>query len=361
MRCTPMKKSMHAGHNPALLSLSHRILTCGFVSLWIGLSLAIGPSAYGDVRALHPTPRIGILVPIGPPDYAPLWRHIKVSGQEHYGPFHFTSGSLHGIPVVICIQPFGGEFTRSLTAQSLLTHFDVRAILYPGTSGAHLPPSQMTIGDLVLGAKQVNFGNFFMGRSGRIVPDEFQGVSSMGSLDVLYLNPVLLSDLAKTATQVAKTYTLPLWLNPQAPRRRPRIFYFGTQGTSSMWLANEAFIEKTDQVFHEIDEDGDWFSGVVAALYHCPFIEVSTISDSIFEFPKTARGIPPEPARSKDRQAQATAGDVAQTLSDDVAVAFIERYGHRLLTHHYRTPHHSPFPSAWYQDPTDPRTLLRKP
>lgn len=338
-----------------------RLGTPYVLTLFVAATLwCIAPPVSARIVAPARTARIGILLPIGPPDYGPLMRRVTVTRRTRIGPFRFVVGTLHGVPVVVCIQPFGGEFTRSLTAQTLLTNFNVRAVLYPGTSGAHLPPSRMLIGDIVLGAKQVNFGNFFMSRTGHIVPDEFQGVSSLGRFDVLYLNPTLLGYLAQAARQVAVTHRLPRWINPGTKHAHPRIFYFGTQGTSSMWLANAPFIEKTDRVFHEIDEDGDWFSGVVAALYHRPFIEVSTISDSIFEFPQTKRGIPQ--ALPKDgTQSRSSAADIAQTISDEVIVDLVKDYGRRLLAQHYATPHGAPFPNRWYQDPTDPHSLLGSP
>ena len=320
--------------------------------------LLAGPAAYaalaGAPIAYDPTPRIGIVIPIGPPHYGAITRHVAASSTRKYGPFTFHTGTIDKIPIVYCIQPFGGEFTRSLSTQAMAIHFHLKAVLYPGTSGAHVAPPRMLIGDVVLGAKQVNFGNFFMTRSGRLVPDEFHGVSSMGKYMDIYLNPRLLKDLACSAHRVASAITLPAWLNKGYHQTAPRVYYYGIQGTSSMWLANKAFIAKTDSVFHEVDEDGDWFSAVVSALYHIPFIEVSTISDSILELPHTRAGVPRPPAGARGVSASA----IAQNISDAIMVSFIKHYGHELLTKSYATPFSDPYAHARYVHPTAPHGLL---
>ena len=306
--------------------------------------------------AYDPTPRIGIVIHIGPPHYGAITRHVADMRTRRYGPFIFHTGTIGKIPIVYCIQPFGGEFTRSLSAQAMAIHFHLKAILYPGTSGAHVAPPRMLIGDVVLGAKQVNFGNFFMTRSGRLRADEFHGVSSMGKYMTAYLNPRLLKDLACSARRVASATTLPAWLNKGYRQTTPRIYYYGIQGTSSMWLANKAFMAKTDSVFHEVDEDGDWFSAVVSALYKIPFIEVSTISDSILELPHTRAGIPRPPSAAGSRTISASA--ITQNVSDAIMMSFIRHYGRDLLTETYATPFSDPYKRARYKHPTAPHGLL---
>ena len=347
-----------AGDPRAAFNRLHALsVSCALVMVPV---LLAGPAAYAAPArapiAYDPTPRIGIVIPIGPPHYGAITRHVAAPSTRRYGPFTFHAGTIDKIPVVYCIQPFGGEFTRSLSAQAMAIHFHLKAILYPGTSGAHVAPPRMLVGDVVLGAKQVNFGNFFMTRSGRLVPDEFHGVSSMGKYMDIYLNPRLLRDLACSAHHVASTTTLPAWLNKGYRQTAPRIYYYGVQGTSSMWLANKAFIAKTDSVFHEVDEDGDWFSAVVSALYHIPFIEVSTISDSILELPHTRAGVPHPPARARGVSASA----ITQNISDAIMVSFIKRYGHDLLTKSYATPFSDPYTHARYEHPTAPHGLLGK-
>ena len=339
--------------------LSIRLLAS--ICLWLFAAQGIATAAprQSEHGSYNDLPSLGILAPVGPPDYTELMKHVSVEKTLTYGPFKFYVGKIGKIPTVICIQPFGGPVTRSMSAQVMSQHFNIKAFIYPGTSGAHLEPSQMIIGDVVLGAKNVNFANFFMTKTGELVPDEFTGESSMGRYGMLYANPTLLRYLACAAKRVSSTTRLPEWLNPGVRQDHPKIFYYGIQGTSTMWLGNKEFIKKTNQVFHEIDEDGDWFSAVVAAMYDIPFIEVSTISDSILEFPETERGIPVPPENLKKQGDKNNASVIAQGISYKIAVALINQFGEKILKAHYPTPVSNPFPDAWYADPTNPRDMLK--
>jgi adenosylhomocysteine nucleosidase len=324
-------------------------------------TVATAASADGKSSPLayHAQPRLGILVPIGPPDYSELMTHFVKEKTLTYGPFTYFVGTIKKVPTVICIQPFGGPVTRAMSAQAMIEHFNIKALIYPGTSGAHLEPDQMVIGDVVLGAKHVNFANFFMTRGGDLVPDEFTAESAMGRFNMLYANPTLLRYLACAATRVTTSTQLPGWVNPGVTQMHPKVFYYGIQGTSTMWLANKEFIQKTHKAFHELDEDGDWFSAVVAAMYRVPFIEVSTISDSIFEFPKTERGIP-VPPKSEDPSVHVkNASVIAQDLSNRIAVALIDRFGEKILKGHFPTPEKSPIPDDWYADAANARGMLK--
>ena len=117
-----------------------------------------------------------------------------------------------------------------------------------------------------------------------------------------------------------------------------------------MWLADKSFIKKTDDVFHEVDEDGDWFSATVAKLADIPFIEVSTISDSVFEF--TGNGVPPQGAHRK------TASQITQNISDKTILRIVKLYGHNLLYKEYNYPLRDPYPNYFYKTPTDSRGLV---
>jgi adenosylhomocysteine nucleosidase len=172
-------------------------------------------------------------------------------------------------------------------------------------------------------------------------------------LSVFYLDPGLLGYLACSAKRVAAHTSVDLWANPDYPLKTPQIFYFGVQGTSTMWLANPEFIAKTHRAFHEIDEDGDWYSNLAATLYHVPFIEVSVISDSILEFPETERGLPTPP------EGQKPTGFLAQRISNQIAVDLIRHFGREILNGTFATPEERPFPAAYFTDPTNPQDLLK--
>lgn len=293
---------------------------------------------------------LGLLIPIGPAHYSSIYKKFKKIKSIRIGQFDYQVGSIYKIPVVICIQPFGGEFTRSLTAQVMVDHFNIRTLLYPGTSGAHIPPGQMHVGDIVIGTKQVNFGDFYMSPTGVLVPDEFSGVSSLKDFQYFYLNKKLEKYTACAAQYVADREKLPSWINGRYKVAKPEIYYYGVQGTSTMWLADKSFIKKTDDIFHEVDEDGDWFSATVAKLDNIPFIEVSTISDSVFEF--SGNGVPPQGVHRQ------TASQISQKISDKIILRLIKIYGKKLLHRKFSYPSVDPYPNLFYQTPTDPRGLV---
>lgn len=292
---------------------------------------------------------LGLLIPVGPAHYAVIMNEFKKIRSVRIGQFTYQVGRIYGIPVVICIQPFGGEYTRALTAQVMVDHFKIKALLYPGTSGAHIPPGKMHVGDIVIGTKQVNFTDFYMSPTGKITPDEFSGKSSLQDYQYFYLNKRLERYVACAARDVSLRENLPSWINGNFAIRNPKIYYYGIQGTSTMWLADKSFIKKTDDVFHEVDEDGDWFSATVAKLANIPFIEVSTISDSVFEF--SGNGIPPRGGHRK------SAAQITQDISDKIMLRVIKLYGGDLLSRKYGYPSRNPYPAQFYETPTDPRGL----
>ncbi|MCQ8278372.1 hypothetical protein NFI95_07895 [Acetobacteraceae bacterium KSS8] len=307
------------------------------------------PFAASAATAAPTEAALGILIPLGPPEYEPILSAIENDHVERHGPFTYHVGRIAGVPVVANVAPMDGPVTRALSAQDMLQHYTIRALLYPGTSGAHLGPDRMRIGDIVLGAANVDFGNFFFSRDGDIVGNEF-GHEKTGQTHpgTLWMAPMPLAHLACAAHAVAAQTERPSWLNPHAPRLtpdRPDIFYFGRQGTSTMWLANQPFIRKIDDVFHVIDEDGDWDSALVASMHGVAFIEVSTISDSAPALPETPRGIPVPPPGAP------SANVLAQRQSDAIIVALIRRSGQALLSETGGTLRTSPWPDAYFDDP----------
>ncbi len=105
-------------------------------------------------------------------------------------------------------------------------------------------------------------------------------------------------------------------------------------------------------VFHEIDEDGDWYSNLVATLYGIPFIEVSVISNSILAFPDADRGTPSAPSGVPGTHVY------AQRMSNQITVDLIGHYGAQMLQGIYSTPEIDPYAAA-YDHPLDPGALLQ--
>ena len=301
------------------------------------------------------TPRLGILIPKGPPDYTLWYEALQGRKDVSDSAFTYQTGTIGGIPVVLTVQPSDGEVMRSLDAITMIHIFNVRTILYPGTPGGHLPKGQMGVGDIVLGARNVDHGNYYLSPSGEIEAGEFNAMQpGMLHYGPLYADPQLLSLLACSATRVASSMTLPPWLDPVARNKHPQIFYFGIQGSSTIWSDNRAYTEATMKVFHEIDEDGDWYSNLAATLYHVPFIEVSVISNSIFAFPERSHGTPAQPKGEPNSHV------VAQRLSNRIGLDLIQRYGRQILSGTYTEPTQSPYPESFFLDPQNPRELLTR-
>jgi adenosylhomocysteine nucleosidase len=302
------------------------------------------------------TPRLGLLVPVHPKDYSLIINEMKDRKTEKFGPFSYEIGTINGVPVVVSIAPMDGPLMRSLTAQDMVYRYNIRAFLYPGTSGAHLGPDQMRVGDVVLGAENVDFNNYFMSKSGDVIAHEFSHEEN-GEFryDRLYLDPQLLAKLACSANRVSAQATLPRWINPKYERVHPDVFYYGIQGTTTVWLGNIELMDKLHAVFGEMDEDGDWYSNLVATMYGIPFIEVSTITDSIKEFPETERGIPPKP-----NNVVVKANQVGQDVSNKIILDLIAHEGGSILAGNFNAPTTNPYEVGLFKNPKQPASLLQQ-
>lgn len=171
------------------------------------------------------TPRIGILVPKGPPDYTLLLDALHLPVRVRDGPFDFQAGVIDGTPVVLIIQPAAGEVLRALGAMTMVHDFNLRALLCPGISGGHLPRGEMAPGDVVLGAKNVDRGNYYLGPDGRIVAGEFTAtMPGQRYVGPLYADPTLLPLLACSASRIAAATTLPAWTMPVRRRSSTNLF-----------------------------------------------------------------------------------------------------------------------------------------
>jgi len=299
------------------------------------------------------TPRIGILLPVNPKDYKVIQDAVIETRVDTFGPFQFTVGMIDKVPVVYNIAPGDGPLVRSLAAESMFEHYNIRTVIYPGTSGAALDPDQMHVGDIVLGAKNIQTSNFFMDQDGSIATGEFDTATRKEPFRDLYADPKLLSMMACSATRTASQTTLPAWVNPSSTNTKPAIFYFGVQGTTTLWIAERGLFDKIRHTFHHMDEDGDWYSNLAASLYHVPFIEVSVIANSLTEFPNGFRGRSPAP------KGEDGSDFVAQRISYRVAVDLIRQSGPDLLTGNFGNPQVSPFPKSYFDTPKDPHELLK--
>ena len=320
-----------------------------------GLTLVLGLCAARAAPPVRhdPTPRIGILVPRLPADYGLLFDALQHPATVSDGAFDFRTGEIFGVAVVMIVQPGPGEVLRAIEATAMMHDFNIRLLLYPGTSGGHLPAGQMAPGDIVLGARNINHGNYYLAPDGHMQPGTFVDPTSgrvyTGAFDA---DPALLPLLACSAARVASRTTLPAFVAPVRADRHPQVFYYGIQGTSEIWSDNPDYTHATMRVFHEIDEDGDWYSNLAANLMKVPFLEVSAISNSIFAFPSAPQGTPEHPAWEPDSHV------LAQRLSNRIVLDLIRREGTKLLSAGFAAGGGPRYDQAYFNTPLEPRGLL---
>lgn len=306
------------------------------------------------------TPRLGVLIPKGPPEYGQWFgtgsgdAGALMDGREvRDGMVVFRTGTIGGVPVVLVVQPAPGEVLRALVATAMVHDFNVKALIYPGTSGGHLPQGQMGAGDVVLGAKNVNHGNYYLSPEGKMEAGEFSGTQKgVLQFGALYADPKLLGMLACSAKRVAGQTVLPGWVTPVRKDGHPQVFYYGVQGTSEVWSDNREYTEATMRLFGEIDEDGDWYSNMAGTVFGVPFVEVSVISNSIFAYPAAERGTPVGP------KGEANSHVLAQRISNRIALDLIGREGKRILAGEWTEPMESPWPAGVWERPTEAGGLL---
>jgi adenosylhomocysteine nucleosidase len=326
---------------------------CVYLLLFTLASGAHAQRRSGVIPHYDATPRLGIVIPRLPADYALLRDALKDSAHVQDGAFDFETGTIAGTPVVMVVQPAPGEVLRALESTAMIHDFNLRLLFYAGTSGGHLPKGQMAPGDIVLGAKNVDHGSYHVAPDGRMEGGVYEAMNPGAAYtSPFYADPALLSMLACSASRVATATTLPPWVAPIRADAHPQVFYFGIQGSSTVWSDSKAYIEASMAVFHEIDEDGDWYSNLAASLYNIPFLEVSVISNSIFAFPDALHGTPAHPESEADSHV------IAQRISNRVLLDLIGRNGKQLLTGTYASSTQSPFPASDFETPLDPQRLL---
>ena len=324
-----------------------------FFNLLFLLLAGAGQAQKSPAPAYDPTPRIGVLIPKGPPDYALWYDNLHDQQKVTDGPFIYTTGTISGIAVALTVQPTDGEVMRALGAVTMIHDFNLRAVLYPGTSGGHLPKGTMSVGDIVLGAKNVDHGNYYLSPSGAIEAGEFNAIQpGMLHYGPLYADPEMLSMIACSATRIAAQTILPAWFGPVNLDAHPQIFYYGIQGSSTIWSDNRAYTDATMKVFHEIDEDGDWYSNLAATLYKVPFLEVSIISNSIYAFPERDHGTPAQPAGEPNSHI------FAQRISNRIGLDLLAHYGQKILAGTFTEPTSDTFQVGVFDQPTKPQGLV---
>lgn len=233
---------------------------------------------------------IGIVLPASPNTAYQYLRKMKNYKIINFEGLTFYTGKLYGINTVISVPPAVGGLTYTgIDCFVLEKKFKPKLLIDPGTAGSHL--YDLTVGDVVIGARVVNFGNYITTRTGRIIPgadnllvgDKEGYKGKEPDTEYLYSNPILVNLTYKVAKNL-KLYT-PKGILKAKEGRKAWIVRDGTQGSSDTWLRDPELIRASSKIFGEIDEAGDWPIALISCDDKIPFIEIHTIANAALDFP----------------------------------------------------------------------------
>ncbi|MEY2342867.1 hypothetical protein AB4090_12260 [Acidithiobacillus sp. IBUN Pt1247-S3] len=230
------------------------------------------------------------MLPASPDTYEQYTSRMQHRERYRVGAFTYDVGDIDGVAVVLSSPPPIGSFSMTAIDTYLMEQvFHPRILIDPGTAGSHLP--LLSMGDVVIGARVVNFSNYMSRADGTIVPGQFTALVSdhEGYADgnpnpeYLYSDPQLVHMAYSAAQEVAK-YTPALILHGKVGRK-PWIMEYGTQGSGAAWLRNVRAIKESTTIFHEVDEAGNYPIALVSTINRTPFVEIHTISDAAINVP----------------------------------------------------------------------------
>lgn len=241
------------------------------------------------------SPTVGIMLPSSPDTYSQYVQVMKGTRYYKIGLFTYATGKIDGVAVVLSSPPPIGSFSMTAIDTYLMeTTFRPKMLIDPGTAGSHLP--MLTMGDVVIGARVVNFSNYMTTAAGKVVPGQFTALVSdkegykdgNPNPEYLYSAPQLVAMAYRAANSVAQ-FTPSAILHAK-DGRRPWIMEYGTQGSGAAWLRNVDAIRASTEVFHEVDEAGNYPIALVSSLTKTPFVEIHTISDAAMNVPTKMDG-----------------------------------------------------------------------
>lgn len=242
----------------------------------------------GDIKS-HSLVKIGIILPASPDTVNQYLSKVSDLTIRYFDGLKFYLGNLYGQKIVIGVpKPIGGLTYTAIDCFILEKKFRPEIVIDPGTSGSHL--YNLSIGDVVIGARVVNFGNYMTTRKGGIIPgsdnllygDKEGYNDGKPDIEYIYSDPTLIK-LAYNVAKELHLYTNARYLHA-GKGRKAWVMEYGTQGSAETWLRDPKMIRASTKIFGEVDESGDFPIALISYENRIPFIEIHTIANASLNF-----------------------------------------------------------------------------
>jgi len=176
----------------------------------------------------------------------------------------FFIGKLYDIPCV-CVKAGVGKVNSAITAQILITKYNVDAIIFTGVAGGINP--EINIGDIVI-SKRVIHHDY-----GSITPEGFFPFDTLG-----FVADSFLIEVAKKAAKNIKFETIPQKICKETGHF-PRIIT-GNIVTGDQFIADEKKRKWIEETFHAdcVEMEGAAVAQV-CVIYNIPYVIIRSLSD----------------------------------------------------------------------------------
>ena len=175
----------------------------------------------------------------------------------------YKKGRLYGVPCV-AVQGGVGKVGAAQTTQTLITEYDVEAIIFTGVAGGINP--QLNIGDIVISKNLVHHD------LGQILPDRFIPFDTLG-----FFADSLLIDLALQAAKNVVLESIPEEIRGEEDI--PEII-LGRIATGDQFISSEAKRLWIEETFHAdcVEMEGAAVAQV-CTVNDIPFVIIRSLSD----------------------------------------------------------------------------------
>jgi adenosylhomocysteine nucleosidase len=192
-----------------------------------------------------------------------LSRDMVVERDDTIAGTVYEMGSLYGVPCVV-VQGGVGKVGAAQTAQTLITEYDVDAIIFTGVAGGINP--QLNIGDIVISKNLVHHD------LGQILPDRFIPFDTLG-----FFADSLLVDLALQAAEIVVLESIPEEIRGEEDI--PKII-LGRIATGDQFISSEAKRLWIEETFHAdcVEMEGAAVAQV-CTVNEIPFVIIRSLSD----------------------------------------------------------------------------------